>query len=385
MTRTRLLSFSLEDWPAPDRTGWDAALAPADSLFDDQGGAAERYSGDALRKCADAYGQWLSFLDRSGELDADQAPALRVTAGRLNGWIADQRARGNRSTTIYGRLRDLHGALRLIAPAADLSFILKPGGRSLRRLLRPAPRWADVRDPRELLARALALFDAGRSGKGYAKGAAAVRDAALLGLLAVHAPRIGSIARMDIGAQLRATEDGYRLDFGEKDTKTRRPLTYDLHPELVPVFAHYLDVVRPGLPAARHSARLWIGVTGSGMDRRGLTEAVRRRTQSWFGRPEGPHWFRKCLRSFAADVAPEAALDAATMLGHGPQVSIDHYTKATAARALRRHGARVTRKRRQTWSLAASAFGWRDDPVAPDGGGSERNRGIIASTKGGGR
>lgn len=384
MTRPCRLSVRHAEWPAADRAAWDAALAPAESLFDEHGGATERYSEAALRKFAAANSQWLSFLARAGELDADQPPAIRATPDRLNGWVAEQRARGNRGTTIYGRLRDLHAALSLMAPEADLSFILKPGGRSLRRLLRPSPRWVDIRDPRDLLARALALFEVGRSGRGYAKGAAAVRDAALLGLLAVHAPRIGSIARMDIGTQLRATDEGYRIDFGEEDTKTRRPLAYDLHPELVPVFAHYLDVVRPGLLAARHTGRLWIGVTGGAMEGRGLAEAVRRRTQSWFGRPEGPHWFRKCLRSFAADVAPEAALDAAKMLGHGPQVSIDHYTRATAARAMRRHGARVTRKRQQTWSLAASTYGWREQPVAWDDGGPNRNQGIIGSTKGGG-
>ena len=78
MTPPRLLSLHREDWPAADRIAWDAALAPVDSLFDDQGGAAERFSVAAMRKFADAYAQWLSFLDRTGDLDPHQAPSLKL-------------------------------------------------------------------------------------------------------------------------------------------------------------------------------------------------------------------------------------------------------------------------------------------------------------------
>jgi hypothetical protein len=381
MTGERLLSIDPAEWPALDRAAWERALAPADSLFDEHGGAGERYSTAALRKVLRSYSEFLSFLARIGQLDEREPSAARVTPARLNGWIADQRGRGNRSTTIYGRLRDLHAALRLIAPGADVSFILRPGGRSLRRLLHPSSRQETVRDPRELLACAVALFEAGRSGRGYAQGRAAIRDAALLGLLAAHAPRIGSIARMKVGEHLTPIADGYRLDFGEKDTKTRCPLTYNLNPELVPLFDHYLRVVRPSLAGSRTSAALWIGVTGGAPNESVLSEVVRRRTRAWLGRARGPHWFRKCLRSFASNVEPRAAFDAAVMMGHGPQVSIDHYAKATASQALRRHGARITKARRTTWSLAASAFGWREEPAASAGRESARGGSIMCRAR----
>ncbi|MBR0662187.1 hypothetical protein [Neoroseomonas oryzicola] len=358
MTRARVWSLGLADWPAEDRAAWEGAFSAADSPFDENGASLEL--GDfARRKIREAYGVWLHYLRRRGELDPLASPAARATRARLDSWIADQRGRGNRGTTIHGRLRDLQRCLALIDPAADVGFILQPGGRSLRRLLKPKPRWCEVRDSRELLARALDLFRAGCEGRGYARGRVAVRDAALLGLLAAHGPRIRSVSAMEIGENIVRTEAGYRLHFGEKDTKTKVFMSYDMHPELVPVFDRYLSDVRPSLPGSAFSAAVWIGTRGRALSALDLGKVVRRRTKAWFGREEGPHWFRKCLRTTASMISPELALDAGAALGHDPQVSIDHYLKSRGTEALRRHGVRIAGLRKETWSLAASHYGWR--------------------------
>lgn len=363
MTRARTWSFALADWPARDRAAWDAVTSPAITPFDDNS-AALALGSFARRKICEAYAVWLHYLLRRGELDVDAAPGARVTRPLLDGWVADQRARGNGATTIYGRLRDLHRALSLIDPRADVSFILRPGGYPLRRLLRPRPRWCDVRDSRELIARALDLFHAGCAGEGYGGGRMNVRDAALLGLLAAHAPRIRSIAAMQIGEHIRRTDTGYRIHFGEQDTKTEEYVTYDMHPELVPVFDRYLSAVRPTQPGNACTGALWIGTRGKALSTLDLGKVVRRRTKGWFGREQGPHWFRKCLRTTASMLSPELALDAGVALGHSPQVSIDHYLKSRGTEALRRHGARISRLRRETRLLAERFYGERDDTGA---------------------
>jgi hypothetical protein len=77
------------------------------------------------------------------------------------------------------------------------------------------------------------------------------------------------------------------------------------------------------------------------------------------------------------------------MLGHGAKVSIENYAKAKATQALRRQGARISELRSETWSLAASAFGWRDEPP-PKHAGRKRPKpgnvlpmttGIVRKTK----
>jgi hypothetical protein len=359
--RRRLFSSAYQDWPPGDRDAAERATRPAEGLYGEAGGAAAGLSQAALRKHWEAYGVWLSFLERSGELDPSLLPAERVTPARLDAWIADQRGRGNRATTIYGRIMGLHQALLLLQPGAKVGFILRPAGLSLRAALRPVPRPFTTVDSRELLRRALELFEAGRAGRSYARGGTAVRDAALLGLLAAHAPRIGSVATMRIGVQLKRTDDGYSLEFGEADTKTRRSLTLELLSELVPVFDFYIRQVRSrSIAGCRGSDALWAGTRGRPLSARGLAKVVQRRTAEWFGKAEGPHWYRKCLRSTAARLSPEAALDAAAVMGHSQRISVANYAEAGSGAALRRHGTRMTRLRRATRLLAERSYADRD-------------------------
>lgn len=355
MTRRRTLSMAFDDWPGADRDGWLRALAPAKDLFDAGGGAGERFAGRTLGKWAGSYATWLSFLDRRGELDAAASPARRVTAARLDAWIDEQRARGVRDSTIHGRLVDLHHALRLIEPEADVGFIVRPRGVGLRRALPPTPKPFTIVESQHLLARALALFEAGLRGEGYAGGAAAIRDAALLGLLAAHPPRVGSVACMRIGTQITRTTDGYALSFEPPDTKNRKPLAFDLHPALVQVFDVYIASARPRL-GSRGTDRLWCGTKGRPLGVGGVSKIAFRRTREWFGTSRGAHWFRKCFRSTAGRRSPEAALDAAAVLGHGPEVSVRHYLEGGGAAALRRHGARITRLRHRMRLLAERHF-----------------------------
>jgi hypothetical protein len=333
-------------------------LSPASSLYD-EGGAAERRSSQGLVKVARGYGIWLSFLARRGDLDPTVTPAERVTHARLDGWIDEQRARGVRDSTIASRLRDLHSILRLIDPKADVGFIVRPGGVGLKRVLPAVPKPFTIVESGELLRHALALFEAGRRGERYAGGAAAIRDAALLGLLAAHAPRIGSIAAMRIGTHLVGIPGGYRLTFTAADTKSRRALSYDLHPALVPVFDVYLERARPRLGSGGTDL-LWCGTRGRPLHDKQLSKIVVRRTTEWFGVGHGPHWFRKCLRSTAGRHSPEAALDAAEILGHSPQVSVMHYLEAGSTPALRRHGRRIAQLRCRTRLRAERFFAERD-------------------------
>ncbi len=354
----RTLSIAQHDWPAVDLAGWARALAPAHGLFD-SGGAAERLSPRGLGKIAGSYATWLSFLERRGELDPTESPAARVTPDRLDRWVDEQRGRCVRDSTINTRLRDLHAVLRLIAPTADVTFITNPRGVGLKRALPPAPKPVAIVVSHDLLRRAIALFEAGARGERYAEGATAIRDAALLGLLAAHAPRIGSIAAMRIGTQIVREPDGYRLSFAAADTKTRRPLVFDLHPALVPVFDAYLERARPRL-GGRGTDWLWSGTKGKPLGVGGLSKIVFRRTTDWFGIAHGPHWFRKCLRSTAGRHSPEAALDAACVLGHGAEVSVRHYLEAGSMAALRRHGQRIASRRRRSRLLAERTYAERE-------------------------
>lgn len=341
-------------WPERYRADRERLTAPPQSLYDDSAAAA------ALRPSSrvtywTAVGCWLGFLGRHGWLGQTEPLTETVTPERLDLFVAEMQARGNKNSYIKTRLACLHAALRLLEPQAAIDFIRHPGGIALDRALPSSPRRVAVRDFRELLDRACQLYQEGLAKRSSVLGKAAIRDAAILGLLALRAPRVSSLAAIKVGEHLIRREDGYWLWLAEDIVKTETTISYPLDDVLTPILDTYLGEVRPTFGGDATDS-LWLWVTGTGLRAGTITGIVGRRTKAWFGESRGPHWFRKCLTTTVTLESPELALDAAKILGHSPEVSIKHYNMASATAALRRHGSRLAARRRETAGLAARAF-----------------------------
>lgn len=355
MNRNAPLALPFALWPARDRAAWEEVLRHRRGLFDQQA-VASHLRPATVRKAQAGYSVWLGFLARTGALNREERAGDRATPERLEAWHAEMLARGNRPATMLGRYRELAAALRLIAPKCDVGHILRPHGTALRRFLPPVPRPVTVVPVAVLLDHVEALFASGLRGDSYACGHTAVRDAALLAILATRVPRIGSLAGMELGEHLARVGQGFEVRFSGDDTKTGAPLAWPLPDRICPIIARYLEVDRKAFRGSAGSARLWMGAKGKAMNQRAVTKIVLRRTAAWFGEPKGPHWFRKCLTTSAAVEAPAHALDAAAILGHSPAVALAHYNKATTRSAAMRHTQRVHNLRRQTEGLARSFF-----------------------------
>ena len=90
MTSTRLC-LVIDDWAAIDRGRWRSALAPAGFLESDR--PVSHWSPARRRMGEQAYGQWLGFLDRNGELNPATTPGERATEARLAAFVAGLRDR----------------------------------------------------------------------------------------------------------------------------------------------------------------------------------------------------------------------------------------------------------------------------------------------------
>jgi hypothetical protein len=347
------LALPITEWPEHIRAAWLRATSSPTSLFA-AGTAAAKLSPATVRARADALENWFGFLNHQGMLDPCRGDVL-VTAELLDRYVAEQRNRGNRNSTIAHRLEGLHGALRLITPDRDFSLILRPGGRSLSRALPFVPRAVTIESPQDLLDLALALFQKGLAGQSYSGGKMAIRDAALIGILATRAPRNGALSQVELGQQLYERDGTYWLSFREKDMKGDQPLGYPLPTALTPVLNTYFQHVRSEL-GGNHTTRVWVGARNQPVSAAALAKAVRRRTRECFGTAHSPHWFRKCLTTTAALEAPEMVLDVCTMLGHSPSVSLRHYNEAIGAAAAQRQDARISRLQKETRLLARRAF-----------------------------
>jgi hypothetical protein len=350
------------DWPVDLQAAWQRATGPRMSLFGPDGVAADRRPA-TLEAWQEAVGFMLEFLRRQGHT-LEPGILRRISPVEVDGFVHDMRGRGVINSTIRHRLSCLGAAIRVLVPGMDVSFILKPGGVSLRKLLPSPVRHTEIRDHREIRDRALDLFREGLAGKGYAKGRAAIRDAAILATMTVRAPRVGAFGR----ARLRDLEkiDGiYWLSLPAETSKTGQALRYKLPPDLVAVIDSYLTTVRPASGGHR-SEMLWMSTWGQALRPASVAEIVRRRIRQWFGEGRGPHWLRKCLTTTATLEDPAAAFDAGLVLGHSPATSLQHYNKASAVAALGRHDRRISDLQRRTHLLAARAFGWGEvEPAAP--------------------
>ena len=346
------LSLPLAQWPVDDLQAWTRATTPPDSLFD-AGYAASRLRPRSLQILLEVYGLWLHYLQRQGYLDTSGMGL--VTPERLDGFVADQRSRGNNNGTLAKRLGNLHAALKLLAPGRDFSFILRPGGVPVSRALPHRPRRIDTVPTQVLFQHVLALHQAGLAGNAYAKGYAALRDAAVLGILVTLAPRVRSLSVMRLGRHIRKVEGVYLFTFEAEDMKEHDPLAYPATEALTKVLDDYLTLARPAM-GGDGTDMLWMGTRNAAMDIRGLTKIPLRRTKEWLGVAHGPHWFRKCLTTTAVLQAPELAMDAAAVLGHSPQVSLHNYNMANAFAAAGRRNDRIAKLRHKTAGIAERAF-----------------------------
>jgi integrase len=302
------------------------------------------------------YGQFLDFLTRTNALSEAEGPGERVTLQRVAAWRRENKARGLAPTTRRQMLRNLSAMLRLLAPDRDWSFIIRPGNRSLKRAIPGGPKPFIVRDVAEVMVRVRRLHRQGLAAADGPEKWRTLRDVALLALLLTRAPRVGSLVAMTIDRHLELRSDGtWHLRFPGKHTKNHRRLDYPLDAEASRMLTDYVEHARARFPGAGATDQLWMGMKGPST-REGIQAIPKRHTLAWYGQAHGPHAFRKWLRASAARRSPELAMDAADVMGHTAEVSVQHYAEASGLHAALRHGDRLAERRARQAGRAERAF-----------------------------
>ncbi len=282
------LCMPLAEWPELERQVWQCAVTPKESLYDEGGTAVDQRSAtiDCVAECL---GHWLAFLHMNGWLAPVAAPSERVTSARLNAFIAAQRTRGNAPRTISGRVEGLADALRWMQPDFDTGFIRRPGGVAIRQRFKTPTRDDRVVDSLELLRLAVSLRDEALGDLEQLRGRLAVRDAALLGVLAMLAPRGGKLASLRLGEHLREVEGSYRLDISGKITKTGHGRGSIVPEAVAGLIGDYLRLIRPIFANGAGSDHLWLNRYGAPLAREAIQDLVGNRTEAWLGERHGPH------------------------------------------------------------------------------------------------
>lgn len=348
-------SIRPEAWPLADRMALERALAPDDDGSGECGQAAHLRA-VTIDAYTQNYGQWLDFLARTGALGEAEGPGDRVTPARVAAWRRQNKLRGLAPTSRRQMLANLGAILRLLAPDRDWSFVIRPGNRSLKRAIRGRPKPFIVRDVAEVMVHVRRLHCRGLTALDGPEKWQALRDAALLALLLTRAPRVGSLVPMTLDRHIALRPDGtWQFWFPGEHTKDGHILDFPLDAEPSRMLTDYLEYARTRFPGAGATDRLWMGMRGL-MTRQGFRVITRRHTLAWFGQAHGPHVFRKWLRASAARRSPELAMDAADIMGHTAEVSVQHYTEASGLHAALRHRERLAERRARHAGRAERAF-----------------------------
>jgi integrase/recombinase XerD len=343
----RRTCLRVEQWPKADRLAWEAAAQPGDVL-EDTVGPAHHWSPQTREKRRKGYGRWLNFLIRNRLFDPDHTAAERVTPANVRLYLAELKETVS-SWTGWGRMDELQSAIRVIAPDPDWTW-LRGVVRHLEANVRASKdKFPRLRPAGEIAAWAIGEMDRITKEPPLHNTTTGYRDALMIAML-ICCPtmRLGNLTMIRVGVHLRRLSDAYQLVFNPEETKTRTPLTIPVPESLSSYLDHYIDHVRPNLPKADESDRLWITRYGRPMRDKAVYAAITKTTKRAFGVAINPHLFRDCAVTTVAIEDPEHIGIAAPILGHtDPRTTEKHYIQANSLVAARKLRSSVDALRRQ--------------------------------------
>lgn len=361
MTSKRI-ALKPEEWPAPDREAWHAALVPGD-LLDDNGPAA-KWAPATRSGVSSSYGRWLAWLSVRGALDREQVPADRATREVMNDYVAylcEQHA----TSSVVAYLALLVMALKALEPDQDWSWLQQIIARLKMKSTPVREKWRRLQDTDDLLALGMDLMAAAEKclmGQPFPaamswEGATQYRDGLMIALLALRPLRKKNFCAIQIGRHLIRQKGRYALIFERGETKNGQALELPFPPELVPALERYLNFYRPWLcrqtanrdprfPFKLAGQYLWVSKTGSALSTERMYITVNHRTAERFGRSVNAHLFRDCAATTIATGDPEHVRITMSILGHtSMQTSERYYNHAQGVDAARKMQEHILRLR----------------------------------------
>jgi integrase/recombinase XerD len=346
---------SNEWWPDEDRRLWQAGTEAAD-VFGKQPIVQGKFAPATLNKYMEAYSRWLAFLQSRGLLNAAASPAARVTRSNVQAYFNAGRQAGNASTTTLLRLRDLRAALRILLPEIDFRWLIAPDGQSLASLLPAGRRSFPIIDSDVLYKWGHAVMQEALDNPNPGHRAIGFRNGLLITVFAARAPRLRSMAALQIGKGLIRNGDAYRIIFEKADMKTPRPLEYDAPVGLTIAFAHYLGVERCTFLNGEDHGWLWISGNGKRLSESRIQRIIRKLSKERFGISFGPHRFRHAMATSGPLKDPDHPGIAAGILDISGRIAQAHYNRANKAKSAKMLQAGLREDRKETRSLAMRAF-----------------------------
>jgi len=331
----------IDDWPAPDRQAWLAAVQRPDDPFEKEGPAAhlaERTRGNRAK----TWGNFLAFLASRQRLDPTATPAERATHENVTEWIQCVRARAS-ANTVARYVIELALAIEAMEPAHNWVWVR-------RHPLRPRqPEVIASRKPvtpfnpgelAEFLFQQCATVEARPVDYNTA---VAFRDALIVLLDLYLGLRSANLACLRIGVHLNEAGDTYRIDITPEETKAGRPVSSLVPAHIAALLRTYIARYRPVLRGAKPPVDgLWINRDGDVLSPLGMYGIFRRVGR--LARIElRPHLVRHTMATVLMSEAPTNLGLAASALTHKGARSVNEVYDRSGAETSQAIWARLRR------------------------------------------
>jgi len=346
---TPIPALPLAAWPEADRAAFPAAFTPNGSPFarkrrHRQGRRpAAAWSADYRANVMKAYGKWLAFLRHDVPEALCEPPAARAREGRVARYLDALILSGVAGSSQAAYITDLLGALRVLAPATDWSWLREVSG-ALRAAAEPVrDKRGRIVPVRELYALGIHLMDAAVQAPCSTASGRDCRDGLVLALWAARPWRLKNFAAIDIDRHLSISESAVWITFDAEEMKARTQRGWPLPDHLVPYLRAYLDDHRSRLPGACLHRAFWPSSRGGGLSRDRLAAILAARTKAAFGVALHPHAVRYAAATSTALAGASSARTVMALLGHDdPRASHDYYVLAKTVDAQRKATASLT-------------------------------------------
>jgi integrase/recombinase XerD len=330
MSRASKLQLPFADWPAADRECWEAAFKSGDRF--DESGPGAHLAPSTRQMQRESYGRFLKFISTNHQGRLTLQPDARIDRHIVAEYVAWRR-RSCGDMTVSIDLDHLRGALRLICPDSDWTWLLTITKRIAATAPRKTGRYHLVTSDRlyalgiELIDGAVA--DADAAGRIRKVHAFQYRDGLVIALLALIPLRRRTLAALRVGKHLLKAGNLWAIDIPAADTKSRRPLDYPISRELSARIDLYLERFRCRIPGANAHTSLWASNQGCPMCDVAIGATVHKRTEKAFGFGVNLHRFRHAAASFWSAHDPVNVRGSKDLLGHASFTMTEkHYIMA---------------------------------------------------------
>ena len=315
--------------PAIDRQLLETATRKG-GLFEPDGLVAN-WASATLTQVIKGYGKFAYYLRAIDALTDDVVPSRRINQTILEGYVDWLGAQDLSSVTIASLVSNLHEAIRVMEPGADLSLLRELVATLRAREVPRRNKHARLVHPQMALDAALSnldMIDEIQLANDKIR-ACRYRDLLIIAFLTTRPIRLKNLTQLEIGRSIEKRDTTYACRFTAEDTKERKPLSFALPELLTPYLDRYIEQFRPLLLDGRASDRLWVTIRRGPMAAQTIYCHVCDLTEELLGCRINPHLFRDIVATAVAVEHPDKVLVSARLLNNTSLKTTDkHYIQS---------------------------------------------------------